>query len=315
MRIRPRESLSRRAQNSINVQIIKIDATTAVVAWGSGGTAVKAVHLTVSGSTVTAGALCTVGAENGNSVSLALLTTTKFVATYVKSATDSLCARTLTLSGTTLTANTEYTLQASLGGQTYVRTAAVSSTQVQVAFCSAGSNYVTGTLLTEASNVLTFPSVVTLSCHSSVSAQTALPEVCAQTATRLIVAAGNTPENGGQGSTYLLDIGGSGSSATQQTGRQTVIAAGDGAEAHRMALLSANTFLHCSSSNTCPGIFVEALYTNGDGVRQGPAVSVARSTGRYDLCVLDATTALVAYVDSSNSNYPTVKPVALGTVV
>jgi hypothetical protein len=82
-----------------------------------------------------------------------------------------------------------------------------------------------------------------------------------------------------------------------------------------MALLSANTFLHCSSSNTCPGIFVEALYTNGDGVRQGPAVSVARSTGRYDLCVLDATTALVAYVDSSNSYYPTVKPVALGTVV
>lgn len=303
------------AGNDINVQIIKIDATTAVVAWGSGGTAVKAAHLTVSGSTVTAGALCTVSAENGNSVALCMLTSTKFVAVYVKSGTDSLAARTLTLSGTTLTANTAYTLETSLGGQAYFRIAGMSATQVQVAFnMPSQPTRVRGTVLTEASNVLTFPTPVNLLSTGSGSSQIAKCELVGVSASRALLIAGDSGVNGGMGYAAVVDMAGTGSSATQQLGAQTIIAPGDGAVGHRAVGLSAATYLHASSSNGSPSLYLDAFYIDGDAVRRGAASSVARTTGGYDVCVMDSTTALVAYVDSSNSNYPTVKPVALGTV-
>lgn len=304
------------AGNGINVQIIKIDATTAVVAWGSGGTAVKAAHLTVSGSTVTAGALCTVSAVNGDSVALCMLTSTKFVAVYVQTVTDSLAARTLTLSGTTLTANTEYTLATSLGGQTYFRIAGMSATQVQVAFNRPNQpTSVRGTVLTEASNVLTFPTSVILLSTGSVSSQIAKCELVGVSASRALLIAGDSAANGGMGYAAVVDMAGTGSSATQQLGAQTIIAPGNFTVGHRAAKLSAATYLHVSSSNDSPSLYLDAFYIDGDAVRRGAAASIARTTGRYDVCVMDSTTALVAYVDSSNSNYPTVKPVALGTVV
>ena len=75
----------------------------------------KAVHLTVRQLPLQHWRFGTVRGRKREQCRSAHLTSTKFVAVYVVPLPDSLAAD-VDASGTTLTANTEYTLAASLGG-------------------------------------------------------------------------------------------------------------------------------------------------------------------------------------------------------
>lgn len=298
------------------MQIIKVTATTAVAIWG-GGSGARAVHLTVSGTTVTAGTVVAVSGDNSNATAICMLTATKFIASYYNISGDSLHARTLTLSGTTLTANTDYTVASSPGSNLVVRLATMSSTQALATFCGSSHGPVArGCVLTEASNVITFPSHATY-CVTGSANTTGQGDIVPLTASRALAVVGMDASSTGFGNALLVDYAGTGTGATITPGRPTMIAPGSRTIGHRLALLSNKTALHLApqSSSTFSSLFLEALSIEGDGVRQGAAVTIARTDNQFDFCVLSSTTALVAYVDSTNSNYPTVRPVALGSVV
>jgi hypothetical protein len=89
-----------------NVAVASLSATQVVIAWKGTSTFVQSCVLTVSGVTLTAGAILTVNAVASAYISITALSTTQAVLSYISTATNFVQACTLNVSGTTLTAGT-----------------------------------------------------------------------------------------------------------------------------------------------------------------------------------------------------------------
>lgn len=294
-------------------QIVKLDASTAIAVWSVSG-ACHVAAMSFSGSTITAGSVVNAGSAIILGVAICALTATKAIVAFNDGTSTLTRACTVTVSGVTCTANTLYTVDPSYGTGN-LRLTAISATQAVLTNPAAAA--VRSYVITEASNVLTFPASPTIATYHGGANEVAVGDICTVSAARVAWAGGISIQNSGQGKAFTLDPSGTGSSAVFQGGRQINIATGNVGIGHRLRQLSTNTLLHLSSIEGNAGLFLEALYLDGaPTVRQGPAanISYAVATNAFDLCVMDSTTILIAWANPPNSNYPTIRPLATGTV-
>lgn len=295
----------------------RLTDTTAVATWAISG-AVKAVVLQNSADTAAAGTVLSVESVNSTAQALAVLTATKVMLAYSDSGSTRISARTLTVSGTTLTANTRYSIHASTTAVQMSATA-LSATLALVTACNTGSTtQVQALAITEASDVLTFPTsweniarcgsgnTVSYNCVSNVSAS------------RALVVGGVGAGNTGQALAMLVDVTGTGTAALLWAGRQTPIGTPDSLlSAHRLQRLSATSFMHQAAGEaTAATSTVTHLVIEGDAVRAGASKTLARKVSHQDIAWHSGApgNAVALYVDGDNSSYPTTLQFSMGSV-
>lgn len=292
----------------------RVDDNTAAFIWSVSG-AVKAVLGTNTADVVGSGAILAVEAVNSNCQSIALQAAGKLIATYSDTSNTRTSGLTLTVSGTTLTGNTRYTLLSNSCAQ--IRTAVISATQSVAAFVPTGTVSIMQALpITEAANVLTFPATSETIYRTQVGA--AYGDICYLTGARLVVTAGTDAPNGGRAASFVLDVTGTGASAKLQPGAQRPITTPSGMlSGHRLAKVNTTTLMHLASIYTsAAGAVVEVLYVEGDAVRPGGAKQLIRNVSLMDLAYSQSTRwyGLAVYADADNSNYPTSMTFNLGSV-
>ncbi|MGE0329687.1 MAG: hypothetical protein AB7P37_03230 [Ramlibacter sp.] len=295
----------------------RLTDTTAVATWAISG-AVKAVVLQNSSDTVGAGTVLTVESVSSTAQALAVFSATKVMLAYSDTGNTRNSARTLTVSGITLTANTRYSIHASTTAVQMSATA-LSATQALVTACNTGATTQAQALaITEASDVLTFPAswetiarcgsanTVAYSCVSNVSAS------------RALVVAGVDPASTGRAVAMLVDVTGTGTGALLWSGRQTPITTPGGIlSAHRLQRLSASSFMHqAAGDGTAATSTVTQLVIEGDAVRAGASKTLARKVSHQDIAWHSGApgNAVALYVDGDNSNYPTTLQFSMGSV-
>jgi hypothetical protein len=113
------------------------------------------------------------------------------------------------------------------------------------------------------------------------------------------------------GGTLTMDISGTGSNANIQAGKVSPLILLGGII--RGLKLSGNTLLMMTGLTNL-GVSLQPLSIRGPSLEPGSGANVTRSYGALDMCLMGTSTLLTFYVDSSNSNYPTARIMALGTV-
>lgn len=295
----------------------RLTDTTAVATWAISG-AVKAVVLQNNSEAAAAGTVLSVEAVNSTAQALAVLSATKVLIVYSDTTNTRNSALTLTVTGTTLAANTRYSIHASTTAVQLSATA-LSATLALVTACNTGvTTQVQALPITEASNVLTFPAAWDAIAACGTANTVAYNCVSNVSASRALVVGGNSAGNTGRGLAMLVDVTGTGTAAVLWVGRPTPISpAKDIASAHRLQRLSATSFMHqVAGDSTHAASTVTHLVIDGDNVRPGASKTLARKVSHQDIAWHSAApaNAVALYVDGDNSSYPTTLQFSMGSV-
>jgi hypothetical protein len=287
-------------------QIISLTTTTALAIYGLGTPSLRAVVLTDNGASVGIGSPVTIVGAAATQQCLIFLTASKAIAAYDNTGTK---ATILGISGTTITVNTIYSVSAT-SPTAFIRGAAISSTQAVLSFATAGSAGISVQVLTESSNVITFNTELQFSTIGN----TNVGDVVPISSNRVGMIFNSTGTYSYSGAAVTFDVAGTGSSANLQLGKFSTIIFNDGSPRPIRGLkLSSNTLLFNNVSFP-GGTTLQTLAIRGPSLETGSSANITRATGVNDLCVMGASTLLTFYVDSTNSNYPTSRVMALGTV-
>lgn len=294
----------------------RLTDTTAIATYAVSGS-VRAVVLQNNSEAVATGTVLTVESVNSTAQALAVLSATKVMLAYSDTSATQTAARTLTVSGTTLTANTRYTINSTTAVQ--LSATALSATLALVTACNTGATASTQALaITEASNVLTFPAAWETIARCGTANTVGYSCVSNVSATRALVVAGNGAGNTGSAVAMVVDVTGSGTAALLWAGRQTPIGTPESIlSAHRLQRLSASSFMHQAATEASAATStVTHLVIDGDTVRPGASKTLARKVSHQDIAWHSAApgNAVALYVDGDNSSYPTTLQFSMGSV-
>ena len=307
------------AMSGATPAMVRLNDTEAAAIWST-ASAVKMSLIRNNAGAVAFTAPTTIEAVGSAAQALIAHSATKLVAVYDDAGSSRTRGIVCTISGgppyTTITPGTAYTI--SSGRCNQIRGDAISATQSVVVFNPASSATVTqGLVLTEAAGVLTFPaSPETL--YAGGSANTVgYADVCAITASRVVITAGNDGGNTGSAVAFVADVAGTGTAATLQCGMQRPIHTPSSLKScHRLRKVNASTLLHLASVRTSGhASAVQALYVEGDAVRAGAAKSLARNVSHHDLAYTSGANALTVYVDADDGSKFKMQPFNLGSVL
>lgn len=305
--------------------ICPINSTDALAIWSHSNTEVRAVVVRDAGASVTVGAVANLGSFTGSTYqSAAFLSATKIVVAYSTDAAGAGGARVLGISGTTITVNTQANILFN-SSPTSLRAEAIvagNGGRVQV-LGGQDVNRVHSLLLTESASTLVASdskSLMTIVFAGSTGGNGASDLVLLASGATLIAAGTSSSAIGANsGGLSMLAIGSVESGIAQVSGDHLILAGPNSTgTAHRLARVN-NTVLHLHSTGVgtnanTPPLSLSAINTSG-------ALAITTRTSRigyalyFDLLIFDATTAMAVYADAANSNYTTLKTVALGTVV
>lgn len=302
--------------------ICRINSTDALAIYCHSTGQVRANVVRDAGASVTVGTIANLGSTDVSSLQAAkALTATKVVALYSANSTSEGNARILTISGLAITQGTPSTLTFDGGINSFHLEVLLAGDggRIQVLYAKAGTtSVISSQVLTESSTNLTISDKkdVYVFFANATGAASAL------------VAPGK----------FLLCGGASGSTATAILSDFTFgyLSSGvvfmDGnstpstgayatTSSHRLTALSASTALHLQCNHSPRFLATQSWIVMSaiDTTKNAP-VFVAKTTRiaaavKFEVIVFDATTAMAVYADAANSNYATLKTVALGTIV
>ena len=294
-------------------QAVRLTDTTALAIWST-ASAVKAVVMQHNSGAAAVGTIVTLEGVASTCQALAGQTSTAALACYSDTSNSRTRAMVLSISGTAITTNTAYTINAA--NCTNIHTAAISSTQaVSILTPTSNQTLTQAIVITAAGTVLTYPASLETIARNGASGALGNADVVWLSGSQVLVTAGCNPEAGGRAVAFVLDVAGTGTAATLTPGAQTPIGTpGTITSAHRLWRLSNNTALWLGAIRTSGHAAVlQQLIIESGTVRPGPCKPAARSVAHQDLCVVGSNI-LVAYADAANSSASTVVPVAQGSV-
>lgn len=298
------------ATTSTSWQIYPLTSTTAIFCYGT-ASATRAVILTDATSSITIGTIQTVEATSSAMQCFIPFSATKVGVAYQTTVVKG-CV--LSIAGTAITVNTPSTLSAT-NHNGDLRADAISSTQgVVVAATTASGPGPYAFVVTESALSMT-PGVERLVLRVQTSNGNVALDVCAVSSTRVAVAAASADVTG---AALFLDVGGTGGTAYTQNGRAILLPSVGATKRVRLKKYSSKTLLLQQGDSENNAHTLTTLTINGDAINLGSAAaSVARSGGgAHDFCIpVGGSTIVSAYLDGKNSNFPTARSVALGTVV
>lgn len=297
------EAVAMSASTNGDMDIKPLSSTTAMVSWKT-GSGIRAVVVTDAGASIEVGVVQTIFASpslDQNSL-IPLPTTAKVICTFNDT---TIHAVVLTVSGTGTSAAISVATRVEMhpASANYVTGFAVSATNFYLQFNS-GSTTTVGLSVSEAATVLTPGTSRTALIGVS---NAYVGDGIYLTGTRGIMSDGLGTNVSG---VCAVDV----STSTQQFGRTTITGAVAAQFTNALAKVSNSAIVRFAASIN-GDLYLEALSVSGPGITAETSVNIARctSTSVCSVCIM-GTNALCAYSDPSNSNYPTVKSVALGTV-
>ncbi|MFM9880898.1 MAG: hypothetical protein ACKVOO_10870 [Burkholderiaceae bacterium] len=298
--------------------IIKINSTDALVLWSYGNTTVLAMIVRDAGASVTLGALATVatGLSTSTAQSLAFLTATKIVAAY-SGTSGSAFANVLTITGTSIAVGAQLTITLLTGVYPYLRIAPLVTGAGGRLLLTYGAalNAVYAVQLAEASNVLTASDHKQLlnTAYQGSSSAEATHDIAQLSADNVMIAGGGA---GTLGVPTKITLATRAGTLMQEGGGAIFVDGGNGASrAHRLAQLNSSTYLHLAAQGTASNpITLRAIKVANQQISVATVSPRIADADTFEVAVFDAATALIAYRDASNSNYQTIKTVALGSV-
>lgn len=285
-------------------QIIALNSTTALAVYAT-NVACRVVVLTDTGSAITFGAAANPVATTANSVCLIGLSAIKAIVVVASSAGTQ--AWTATVTGSAVALGVSVTV--AVNYIQYVRGAATSSTQIVLLGSASGSPNLNIHVITEASAALTLNTSVAITGPSANNQA----DIALISATRLGVVWGGATASLATNVAFTIDVFGTGSTATVQSSKLTPLAMASTIPP-RLARLSNNTLLMTATTQNL-GATLQNLSIRGSSLEPGSGANITRSTLINDICVLSPTTALAVFNDANNGNFPTARPMALGSVI
>lgn len=292
----------------------KLTTTTALMSYyDSTNTLLRATVLSISGTTITAPTKITVAAVNIVAAKFDdFASATDAVLLYGQNLTSRTDACVITVSGTTPTANTIYSLDTTtIAGGSNARITAISATQFLAGWRpTASAIQAWGTVLTKAAAVLTFPAAPVTIAYSNVNSATQSIDLGYIAGSRVLMIEGGTL--GIPALASVVTLSGTGTTAKTEAGRKTPVSGGDGGAGHRLAKVTNSLFAHATTNyNGTYSLMLDFIIIDGDTARASQAaVKIARNVDQnaYDVCII-GTKAVVAYPDLDNSGYATMKSV------
>ncbi len=317
--------------------IVRLNATDAVAIWSSVGTQPFAVVVRDAGASVTLGAVANLGLHSVCLRQCAVaLSATKVVVGYQTGSAPIVAeARVLTVSGTTITPGTAQVLT-SINSAFSLRCAlVVAGNGGVVQFFGGAVSVHRSALATESAGNLTVsdakvfrPPITFFQSLTSSQSSTGISDAVQAASNKVFLVTGTGLDNASSPNPFATVSTASLASGIMQADNNALLIDGPSdytnrlGVGHRVRQHSASTFLHASAyyggatlGSTDVSLTLNAYFLSGENI------SVAARSGRigaasyFDFDIFPGTsTALVAYSDLANSNYTTIKTVALGTV-
>ena len=293
-----------------SLQIIALTSTTAIAIYAL-GTTLRSVVLSDGGASVTVGTPVTLAAVVSPKQCLIGLTATKVIAAFQDNTNNQISGVVLGISGAAITVNAGAILVAGNGATLCIRGAAISSTQVVLTYSQLTTAILYLQVLTEAANVLTFPAPSQFATTGNQNTEELVPINASRVG--LILNSGSVTAQ--TNAALTIDVSGTGAAAKVQFGKANPLAILDTNQATgiRGLKLSANTIL-ATTVATGFGMALQPFSIRGPNLVPGDGANIARGAGVNDICLMGTSTVLVVYADAANSNYPTARVMALGTV-
>lgn len=298
--------------------ILKVDATTALAIWvrSVSGHPV-ACGINYSGSTPAGGGTVDLDPSYGaNAVGGAVLSTTEAIAIWGSSPNSSIRGCAIDLTGNVASNGSPVTVDSNTSYSGQVTAARVTATQAQTAwFPSNATAQVRGKLVTKAGTTLTLPSADVILANLSNDGGQAQPAMVATgTANRALLVAG---VGGPVARALTVESSGTGTGSTCNGNPSRLIAPSEvslNSGGVRVAAVSAANYVRAYGTGGT-ALSLDAINVDGRVAKAlDTCAHIAASATAFDVAVL-GTNALVFYADGANSSYPTVKSVALGTVI
>ena len=311
--------------------IVRLNATDAVAIWSSVGTQPFAVVVRDAGASVTLGAVANLGLHSVCLRQCAVaLSATKVVVGYQTGSAPIVAeARVLTVSGTTITPGTAQVLT-SINSAFSLRCAlVVAGNGGVVQFFGGTASAHRSALATESAGNLTVSDAKAFRPpKTSSQSSTGISDAVQAASNKVFLVTGTGLDNSSSSNLFATVSTASLANGVMLADNNALLIDGPSdytnrlGVGHRVRQHSASTFLHASAyygdatlGSTNVSLTLNAYFLSGENI------SVAARSGRigaasyFDFDIFPGTgTALVAYADLANSNYITIKTVALGTV-